>query len=195
MMHRLPFRAAVGALFTAVAACSGPVTQVAVPPVETELRLRPIVGSLEVRDMSLPRYAASDDIVRAGAGGGIDTLRSTVWADTPERGLTLRLVDALDRITGARVAAEPWPFAEPPAASVTIRVTDALGQLGSAEVPGRYVLRGSYAISPVASDLADRAGRFEFAVPLADDSPQALATAQSAALGELAETLARRIAR
>lgn len=195
MMHRLPFRAAFVAMSLGLAACSGPVTQVSVPPVQTDLRLRPIIGSLEVRDISLPRYAASDDIVRAGADGGIDTLPSTVWADTPERGLTLRLVDALDRITGARVAAEPWPFAEPPAASVTIRVTDALGQPDVGDLPGRYVLRGSYAISPVASDLADRAGRFEIAVPLADGSPQSLGAAQSAALGELAETLARRVAR
>lgn len=195
MMPGLPIRAAMAALILGLAGCSGPVTQVAVPPVQTELRLRAMVGSLEVRDISLPRYAASDDIVRGGADGGIDTLPATAWADTPERALTLRLVDALDRITGARVAAEPWPFAEPPAASVTIRVTDALGRPGPADAPGRFEMRGSYAISPVASDLADRAGRFDIAVPLDDGGPAALAAAQSAALGELAETLARRIAR
>ena len=195
MMHRLPFRAAVAALLLGLAACSAPVTQVAVPPVQTDLRLRPVVGSLEVRDISLPRYAAADDIVRVGADGGIGTLPATAWADTPERALTLRLVDALERITGARVAGEPWPFAEPPAASLTIRVSDALGQPGTPDAPGRFVLRGSYAISPVASDLSDRSGRFEIAVPLAGPQPQALAAAQSVALGELAETLARRIAR
>lgn len=195
MMHRLPFRAALVAPLMWLAACSGPVTQVAVPPVASDLRLRPVVGSLEVRDLSLPRYAASDGVVQAGPDGGIDTLPSTVWADTPERALTLRLVDALGRITGARVASEPWPFAEPPAASVTVRVTDALGQPGTADAPGRFVMRGSYAIAPVAGDLSDRSGGFDIVVPLTDASPQALAGAQSAALGELAETLAGRIAR
>lgn len=195
MMKRLTFRAAVAAVCLVVAACAGPVTQVSVPPVQTDLRLRPIVASVELRDISLPRYAAADDVARAGPDGGIGALAGTVWADTPERALTLRLADALEQITGARVAAEPWPFSEPPSASVTVRVTDALGQGGGDDTPGRFVLRGSYAIAPVASDLSDRAGRFDIAVPLAEDGPQSLATAQSAALGELAETLARRIAR
>ncbi|MGS4944784.1 PqiC family protein [Meridianimarinicoccus sp. RP-17] len=194
-MERLTLRAALAAACLALVACAGPVTQVAVPPVQTDLRLRPVIASLELRDLSLPRYAAADDVARAGLDGGIGTLPGTVWADTPERALTLRLADALERITGARVAVEPWPFAEPPSASVTVRVTDALGQAGAEGTPGRFVLRGSYAIAPVASDLADRDGRFDIAVPLADDSPQTLAAAQSATLGQLAETLARRIAR
>jgi uncharacterized lipoprotein YmbA len=195
MMTRFSPNAALVAAGLLLSACAGPVTQVSVPPVETDLRLRPIIASLELRDLSLPRYAAADDVARGGMDGGIGTLPGAVWADTPERALTLRLADALERITSARVAVEPWPFAEPPSASVTVRVTDALGQPGSDDAPGRFVLRGSYAIAPVASDLADRDGRFEIAVPLTDDSPQALATAQSAALGQLAETLARRIAR
>lgn len=195
-MERLtPSRAVLAAACLFVASCAAPVTQVAVPPVASDLRLRPLVSSLELRDLSLPRYAAGDDVVRRGADGGIGALSGTVWADTPERALTLRLADALARITGARVATEPWPFAEPPAASVTVRVADALGQPGTDDVPGQFVLRGSYAISPVASDLADRDGRFEITVPLADDGARALAAAQSAALGDLAETLARRIAR
>jgi uncharacterized lipoprotein YmbA len=195
MMERLTLRAVLAATCLALGACAGPITQVAVPPVDTDLRLRPIIGSLELRDLSLPRYAAADDVVRAGADGGIGAVQGAVWADVPERALTLRLADALERITGARVAAEPWPFAEPPAATATVRVSDALGQPGTADAPGRFVMRGSYAIAPVAADLSDRAGRFEIAVPLTGDGPQAVAAAQSAALGELAETLARRIAR
>ncbi len=195
MMKRLTLRAALAAICLALAACAGPVTQVAVPPVQTDLRLRPIVASVELRDISLPRYAAADDVARAGPDGGIGAVAGTVWADTPERALTLRLADALETITGARVAAEPWPFSDPPSASVTVRVSDALGQAGGEDAPGRFVLRGSYAIAPVASDLSDRAGRFDIVVPLAGDSPQALAAAQSVALGALAETLARRIAR
>jgi len=194
-MKRLTLRAALAAICLALAACAGPVTQVAVPPVQTDLRLRPIVASVELRDISLPRYAAADDVARAGPDGGIGAVAGTVWADTPERALTLRLADALETITGARVAAEPWPFSDPPSASVTVRVSDALGQAGGEDAPGRFVLRGSYAIAPVASDLSDRAGRFDIVVPLAGDSPQALAAAQSVALGALAETLARRIAR
>ncbi|TDL88168.1 PqiC family protein [Meridianimarinicoccus aquatilis] len=195
MMPYFPVRAALATfLALSLVACSAPVTQVAVPPVASDLSVRPLVSSLEVREISLPRYAASDDVVRAGLEGGIDTVPATMWADTPERGLTLHLADALARITGARVASEPWPFSEPPAATATVRVTRLLGGVNAAG-QGRLLFSGSYAIAPVASGLNDRAGRFDIQVPLAGDSPQDLANAQSAALGQLAETLARRIAR
>jgi hypothetical protein len=194
MMPHTPRAALAACLSLALVACSAPVTQVAVPPVVSDLSVRPIVSSLELRELSLPRYAASDDVVRAGVGGMIDTVPATMWADTPERGLTLHLADALGRITGARVAAEPWPFAEPPAASATVRVTRLLGGVNEAG-QGRLVFSGSYAIAPVASSLSDRDGTFDISVPLTSDSPQALAAAQAAALGQLAETLARRIGR
>jgi uncharacterized lipoprotein YmbA len=187
-------RAALAAFALGVAGCAGPATQVVVPPVASELRVRPLISSLEVRDISLPRYAASDDLVREGADGVVSALPGTVWADTPERGLTLLLADALGQITGARVAVEPWPFSSPPAASVTVRVTQLLGQVDDSGA-GRLAFSGSYAISPVDSSLSDRSGRFDILVPLPNATPQALAAAQSAALGDLAETLAQRIGR
>ena len=189
------FRAGLAATVLGLAGCSTSLTQVAVPPVTTDLRVRPVVSSLVVRDISLPRYAAGDSLVFAGEGGVINSLPTIVWADTPERGLTLNLADTLGRITGARVAAEPWPFSDQPAASVTVRVTQFLGGFNTTTGTGALEFAGSYAISPVDSGLSDRSGRFDISVPMLDGSPQALAAAQSVALGQLAETLARRIGR
>jgi len=173
----------------AMAGCAGPATQILLPPVQSEMRVRPVVGSLEVRDVSLPRYAASDEILFLNAGA-LDPVRDAIWADTPDAALTAALADALATITGARVATEPWPFAAPPSATLSVRIT----RLTAAPGAGLDLV-GSYAIAPVASGLSDRSGRFVISVPVAGDTPQALAEAQSRALAELAETVAGRLAR
>lgn len=185
-------RALLACLFTlaVTAACAPPVTQILVPQTESDLRVRSLVSSLEVRDVSLPRYAASDEIAIVSESGGVDTLRNLVWADTPERAMTLRLADTLAEITGARVAGEPWPFADLPAAQLTVRVSEFV-----ARPEGVLNFRGLYAVAAVDSDLADRSGRFDIAVPLGAPTPQGVANAQSAAVTRLGEIIARRIAR
>lgn len=174
----------------ALAGCSGFDTQIPVPVVESDLRLQPLVSSLEVRDVSLPRYAAADEIVLLDENGGLETISGNLWADTPTRASTTALADAIGEITGARVAAEPWPFAEPPSAQVQVRVSTMHG-----DASGLFRLKGQYAISPVASSLSDRSGRFDISVPLRGDTPQAVAQAQATAFAQLSETIARRIAR
>lgn len=184
-------RACLAALFAlSLSACGNNPAQVLVTPATPEIRLRPIVSSLEVRDISLPLYAASDSPVLLDADGTLLEIKNTVWADTPERALTLQLAGDLGAITGARVAAEPWPFAASPAAQVTVRVERFLGQAG-----GQFRMTGQYAIAPVDSGLSDRSGRFDIAVPMVGDSAGALASAQGRAVSQLAETIARRIAR
>lgn len=172
------------------AACSQNPAQVLVTPATPEVRLRPIVSSVEVRDISLPLYAAADAPVVLAEDGTLVQIRNTVWADTPERALTLQLAGDLGTITGARVAAEPWPFAAPPAAQVSVRVERFLGAPG-----GTFRMTGQYAIAPVDSGLSDRSGRFDIAVPMTGDSAGALASAQGRAISQLAETIARRISR
>lgn len=176
-------------LVLALGACGAP-AQLLVTSPGPELRVRPVVGSLEVRDISLPRYAAGDAPVVLSPDGTVSELDGTVWADTPERALTLMLASDLAAITGARVAVEPWPFAESPAAQVTVRVERALGQPGAS-----YRMTGQYAIAPIASSLSDRSGQFDISVPMPGETPAALAAAQGRAMTELAETIARRLAR
>lgn len=178
-------------IFAALAAgCTGYDTQVPLPETGSALRVTPLIRSLEVRDVSLPRYAASDDILFLDDSGALDTVPGMLWADTPERAATLALVEDLGQITGARVAAEPWPFSQPPDALTVVRVSRMHGT-----ADGIFRLQGQYAIAPVASGLADRSGQFDIQVPVQGDTPLALARAQSLAFTQLAETIARRIGR
>lgn len=173
-----------------LAGCGGPSAQVLLAPPPPDARVPALVGSLEVRDVSLPRYAASDDLVVLDDDGLLQTVSGAVWADTPERSMTLALADALGAITGARVAAEPWPFAQAPAAQVTVRVSQLL-----ATANGALRLKGHYAIAPVNSGLADRSGQFDISVPVTDTAPAALAEAHGRAVSALAGQIAGRIAR
>ena len=172
-----------------LAAC-GSSTQVLMPTASPTLRVRPLVSSIEVRDVSLPRYAAGDEIVLLTSDGVLDPIRGMVWADTPERVVTLSLAENLSTVTGVRVSTEPWPFLEPPQVSITVRVA----RLVATEA-GVLRFAGQYAIAPVGAAISDRSGQFDIAVALAGTSPQAVAQAQAQAVAELAETLARRLAR
>ncbi|OSP56811.1 membrane integrity-associated transporter subunit PqiC [Pseudoruegeria sp. SK021] len=183
-------KASILVLALVATACSGPAKQVLLTSTAPELRIRPIVASVEIRDLSLPRYAASDDLVVLGEDGVVETVTNTVWADTPERSITLSLATNLGAITGARVASEPWPFSTSPEAQVVVTVTRLLGQPG-----GQLQFTGQYAISAVASSISDRSGSFNIVVPVEGTGPDALARAQGAAISQLSEIIARRLAR
>lgn len=190
-MWRLSALPALLALTFGLSACSQP------PPAQflldvpnSSMRLRPLVGSIEVRTLSLPRYATADGLTRQQDDAALITDPNQVWADNPERAATLAIVRNLGEITSARVAAEPWPFAEPPAAMVSVTVETFV-----ATASGTVRLQGGYAIAPVASGLADRGGRFDISVAIPGEGAQALTNAHGQALLELSETIARRIAR
>ena len=169
--------------------CAPPARLVLMPAPQSDLSVRPIIGSLMVRDVDLPSYAGSVEVVFLDEAG---ILQSTglLWADAPDRAIRFGLVEALGAITGARVAAEPWPFSQRPAAELTVRVS-----LLTARPGGTLDLAGHYAIAPVASDLADRSGRFDISVPVAAEEAASIGAAQSAAIAALAETIAERLSR
>lgn len=178
------------ALALGLTACAGPATQVLIPPSTPSLRIKPAVSSIVVQDISLPRYAASDDLVVIDSNGVLQSLPNTIWADTPERGLTLDMARDLGKITGARVSTEPWPFSDTPQARVTIRVTRLLGQAN-----GVLLFSGQYAVAPVDSGISDKSDFFDISVPMAGKEPADLAQAVGKAMSQLAETIARRMAR
>ncbi len=155
------------------------------------LRLRPIIASLEVRDVSLPLHAGAEGLTVQGTDGVLRTNTSAVWADAPSRAATLSLVRHLSAITGARVAPEPWPFVEPPSATLTVSV-----ETFFASVDGPLQLTGSYALASFTGGLSDRGGRFDITVPVPEDAPTTLiGAAHGTALRSLSETIARQIAR
>lgn len=148
------------------------------------------ISSLEVRDLSLPRHALADEIILQTEDGTIQALPNTAWADEPQRGLTLALAFNLSRITGARIAPEPWPFDDAPDAQVEVRVDRFL-----AYNDGIMRLSGQYVISGVGIEMTARSDLFDLAIPLPGPPPSGVAQAQANAIQDLAELIARRIAR
>lgn len=179
------------ALTAVLAACTAqPPAQYLLDVPTSTLRLSPLVSSVEVRTVSLPRYATADGLTRQGEDAALTTDSSEVWADNPERAATLAIARNLGAITSARVSAEPWPFAQPPAAMVTITVEQFV-----ATAANTVRLQGDYAIAPVASGLADRGGRFDISAPITGEDAQAFARAHGQALLQLSQTIAQRLAR
>ncbi|MBN2905797.1 MAG: membrane integrity-associated transporter subunit PqiC [Rhodobacteraceae bacterium] len=170
------------------AGCSGPAPlRYAVPPVPTSPeRVRTAYASVLVQEVSLPRYAASEEIYRRDASGALSSSPAMLWADDPARAVTFDLARALADLTRVQIAAEPWPFADRAQATVQVRVADML-----ADDSGAFVMTGQYFVAPDEGGR-NRSGQFTLSVPFPPEGgPQAIATARSQAVGQLAQLIAR----
>lgn len=174
----------------AFAACTPLASRVALAPVPSSLELRPLVGSAMVRTVSLPTYAASEEIAFETAQGSIVINEDVLWADEPERAVTLILTRTLGDILGADVGPDPWPFVGLPDVSVDIRVERMLGGAN-----GQFTLNGQFFVASEAAQFRDSTHSFEIAEPMADTSVTSIAAAQSAALLKLAEQIAATLGR
>ncbi|MHA6326393.1 PqiC family protein [Roseivivax sp. CAU 1753] len=168
-----------------LAACSGE-ARFASPVVLPEARVSSSFPSLEVSEVTLPTYAASEDIYVRGADGAISPA-GPLWADIPARAITLELARDLGTITGVTVAPEPWPFRPFPAATVDVRIEEML-----ATAEGVFRLSGQYFIAPEAGGRA-ASGQFSIEEPILgeDLSATAIAAARGRAVARLAELIAR----
>ncbi|MDO5605082.1 MAG: PqiC family protein [Paracoccus sp. (in: a-proteobacteria)] len=144
------------------------------------------LGPTELKEVSLPDYAAADTIAWQDADGAVRASNRILWADQPERAFTLTLARAISEITGAAVIAEPWPLSSPPQTRLDVRVEQALA--GS---DGYFRLKGRYFVSAEGSGAGSHHVRsFDIAVPLGGDSPAAIAQAASLGITTLAEQIA-----
>lgn len=145
--------------------------------------------TVEVSRMDLPAYAADTEISVLGEDGVLRPTRSGFWADEPERALTELLAAGLDEALNSSVAAEPWPFETPPDIQVSVKVRRLSG------VPGQSLtFSGQYFLTSPAHGYLERAHRFTFAVPMADDSLNSVAKAQTEAMKLLVNDIARKLA-
>jgi len=174
----------------ALAACAKRPDQYLLETPVSALRLPSVVGSIQLHDISLPRYANDDSLVSVQSDGALKSDRNAVWADVPQRSMTLALARNLAAITGARVATDPWPFAAAPQATLSVTV-----EQFARGTDGILRLTGSFALAPLAAAVSDRDGRFSISLPVPEDSAAAIAAAHGKAVETLAETIARRIAR
>lgn len=153
-------------------------------PTVTE-KVRIGFASVEVRDVSLPSYAAADEIHIRKANG---TLVSSdqLWADAPERAVALELSENLSRLTDRRIASEPWPFEAFPSARLEVRFSELL-----ATESGQFRASGQYFVA-VSNGSRERSGLFDLSVGF---DPKRGAVGIAAARGQLILDLATYIAR
>ena len=183
-MMQTPLLFALG--LTALAACSSAINRVDLVPLQSTLQLRALVGSVLVRTVSLPSYAAEEEVSVQGPEGLITSDGAILWADDPERAATLAVSGHLNDILSASVGPDPWPFAGIPDVTVEVRVTDML-----AGNDGVFRLRGQYFIGGDGIEFRRIVRSFDYAVPLPGEGVSGVAAAQSQALLQLSEDIAR----
>lgn len=174
----------------ALTACAGPANRLDMSPVRSDLSLRAQVGTIMLRDVSLPTYAAADEIAREIAPGIIGTDAEILWADEPERAVTLAMTRHLDAILNATVGPDPWPFVGLPDVAVEVRVAQML-----AGADGVFRFAGQYYIGGDGIDFPNRSLSFDITRPLVGEGAGAVAMAQAEAILELSESIARKLAR
>lgn len=169
-----------------LSACSGTALRYPVPVPEITETVAIRFGSVEVRDVSLPSYAAAEEIQIQRADGALVSQADVLWADDPSREVSLALSRNLAALTSAKVANEPWPFDGFADARVEVRIEDLL-----AVETGLFRLTGQYFVAPT-SGRGDRSDSFSVVVPFdADGGIAAIGTARAQALLELSEIIAR----
>ncbi|MEM1075832.1 MAG: ABC-type transport auxiliary lipoprotein family protein [Pseudomonadota bacterium] len=169
-----------------LASCGAPAERYAVNPPAVTQNQRIIFGAVELREVSLPAYAASDEIALRDATGLVSSEGAVLWADTPDRAIALELSRHLVQITRARVASSPWPFETPPDARVDLRFETLI-----AGADGRYHATGQYFVA-VSDGGRERSGLFDLSVPFDPEAgPPAIAAARGQIILDLAEFLAR----
>ena len=183
MTLRTPLALALVAL---LAACGGPDRLLPTPQTTATERVASRFASIEVLEVSLPTYAAGEEIVVEAGGGALET-SDLLWADDPTRAVTLALTRNLTEVTGARVAPQPWPFDSFPDARVDVRVEQFL-----ATRDGTIRLSGQYFVADMDGRGRDRARLFSLATPIVSEAG---VTDAIAARGKLIADLAVMIAK
>ena len=173
-------------LIGTLAACGTPDRFTVAPPAITET-VTVAFRSIEVRDVSLPSYAAADEISQQTEDGTLVSDKDILWADAPERALSLEVSRNLTRITGVRVASEPWPFEAFPEARLDIRFADIV-----ARTDGTFSATGQYFVG-VPDGRRERSGLFDLTVPYdPDGGPKAIAAARGQIVLDLSYEIARK---
>ena len=155
------------------------------PPTITE-KSRIAFASVEVRDVSLPSYAAADEIHIQTDDGTLTSSSDVLWADAPERAVALELSQNLARLTDRRIASEPWPFEAFPDARLDVRFAELV-----ATTSGAFRASGQYFVA-VEDGRRERSGLFDLSVPFDPaGGPNAIARARGQLILDLAEYIAR----
>jgi len=169
-----------------LAGCGGTADLYAVPTPQVGDRITIRYDTVEVRDVSLPSYAADDVIAVEGPDGVLLTDADIRWADSPERAVGLELSRHLAQLSGERVASEPWPFDGFADAILEVRFESLI-----AGADGVFRAAGQYFVSTEGAEN-DRSGLFDLAVPIVPETgPAGIAAARGQLVLDLAELIAQ----
>lgn len=178
-------RTLAAALCLTLAACGGtPLRFDAAPVAQGQVPVS--VGTVEVREVSLPLYADQEVIFFQDETGALVSDDELLWADDPTRSFTEGLAMTLAGITRAQVAAEPWPFADRPAARVDVRFSRALPQND-----GRYRVTGQYFVAAPEGLTREVARSFDLSVPYDGTTVGSIAAARARVIADLARLIAQ----
>jgi len=175
---------------TALVACTTPINRVDLVPLQSTKSLRANVSTAMVRTVSLPSYAAAEEVAIESPEGLITSDSALLWADDPERAATLTITRHLNDILSATVGPDPWPFVEIPDVTVEVRVADML-----AGNDGQFRLRGQYFIGGDGIDYPRIVRSFSYTTALPAAGFAGVAAAQSQALLDLSEDIAGNLSR
>ena len=183
-MNAVKTIATLGLVLTLAACGSADRYAVTIPPVTETVRIA--FGSVEVRDVSLPSYAAADEIHIRKGNGTLVSSSGNLWADSPERAIALEISESLSRLTNRRIASEPWPFEAYPDARLELRFAELL-----ASDAGQFRATGQYFVA-VTGGGRERSGLFDQSVTFDPKSgPGGIATARGQLILKLAEFIAK----
>ena len=171
-------------------ACSGTTTRLDMSPVSSSLSLRAAVSSIMLRTVSLPSYAAAEEIAREIGPGLSEADSGILWADEPERAVTLAMTGHLDDILSATVGPDPWPFIGLPDVVVEVRAAQMLATLD-----GNFRFSGQYYIGGDGIDYPNSSDSFDYSVPITGEELGAVSLAQAKAILALSEEIAQKLAR
>ena len=163
---------------------------IASAPEATISQARVAVRTIEVRDVSLPTYAAASEIMVEQADGSLSVVSKAIWADDPARGVTGALTKSLGQRSTASVAAEPWPLAEPADVRLEVRIDRMI-----ARTDGNFELSGQFAIAAPEGAIRESLQRFSVTATMADASPAAVAKATGTAIDNLASEIIKKLRR
>lgn len=181
---------AILAIAVTASCSSSPSNRLDMSPVTSEIQVRAIVGTAMLRTVSLPTYAAAEEIAVEVSPGIIGTSANILWADDPERAVTLAMTQHLDGILSATVGPDPWPFAGLPDVAVDVRVAQML-----AGADGLFRFNGQYFIGGDGIDFPNGSHRFAITQRLEGGDTAAIAVAQARAILALSEDIARKLGR
>lgn len=146
-----------------------------------------------VRGVGLPRYLEREEIVRSAGGTRLRVAGNDWWGE-PLRAMLRRVLvaDLAQRLPGADVLADEGPVAAHADVEVDVDVQRFDREAGVDDPAGLMLLDGYAATTgPGRPHTLDR---LRLSVPVAAGTTKAQVEAMSAALGQVADTVARRLA-